>query len=142
MCILPSFVVVVFFVFLKVFHCLLWEIRVALPGSDIAASKAALPIPISMCSYLCVSKQWYTSCQCLGFLTRAQLLLHAFAHGGCTVRESALRVDSGRKIPWRTGDSKPGRKIPWPTRGSNPLQYCALAFQWDALPTGPFPSLY
>ena len=40
-------------------------------------------------------------------LTCAQMLMHAIAHGGCrdTVRESALKVDSGRKIPCRTGES-------------------------------------
>ena len=40
-------------------------------------------------------------------LTCAQMLMHATAYGGCTdtVRESALKVDSGRKIPCRTGDS-------------------------------------
>ena len=43
-----------------------------------------------------------------------------------TVKESALKVDTRRKIPCRTGDS-------------NPRQYCALAFQSDALPTELFP---
>ena len=38
-----------------------------------------------------------------GFLTCAQMLMHAFAHGGVRthVRESALKADSGRKIPCR-----------------------------------------
>ena len=42
------------------------------------------------------------------------MLMQAIVHGGCTdtVRESALKADSGRKIPCRTGDS-------------NPRQYCA-----------------
>ena len=33
--------------------------------------------------------------------------MHAIVHGGCTdtLRESALKVDSGRKIPCRTGES-------------------------------------
>ena len=37
----------------------------------------------------------------------AQMLMHAIAHGGVRthVRESALKVDSGRKIPCRTGES-------------------------------------
>ena len=41
-----------------------------------------------------VSKYCY-GCQCLGFVTRAQLLMHAVAHRGCTdtVRESALEAD-------------------------------------------------
>ena len=54
-------------------------------------------------SYLCVqhfpvSKQRY-GCQRLGFVTCAQMLMHATAHGGRTntVRESALEADSGRK---------------------------------------------
>ena len=33
--------------------------------------------------YFRVSKQWY-GCQCLGFLTRAQMLMHVIAHGDCT----------------------------------------------------------
>ena len=47
------------------------------------------------------------------------MLMHAIAHGGCanTVRESALKVDSERNIPCRTGDS------------TNPRQYnCASVF--------------
>ena len=54
--------------------------------------------------------QTLVGCQCLGFLTCAQMLMHAIAHGGCadTVRESALEVgSSGRSIPCRTGDSNP-----------------------------------
>ena len=60
------------------------------------------------------------SFQRLGFLTCAQMLMHAIARGGCadTVRESALEADStGRQILCRTGDSNP-----------------RLAFQSDALP--------
>ena len=50
--------------------------------------------------------------------------MYAIAHVGCTdtVRESALKVDSGRKIPDLTGDS-------------NLRQYGALAFYLDARPT-------
>ena len=53
--------------------------------------------------YFPVSKDCGYGCQCLGFLTCAQILMHAFAHGGCTdtVRESALQADSGRKISSR-----------------------------------------
>ena len=52
----------------------------------------------------------------MGVLTCAQMSMNAIAHGGCTdtVRESALKVDSGRKI------------------------HC-LAFQPDVLPTELFP---
>ena len=55
--------------------------------------------------YFRVTKQLY-GCQCLGFLMCTQMLMHAIAHGGCvdTVRESALKVDSGRKIPCHTRD--------------------------------------
>ena len=58
--------------------------------------------------------QQLCGCQYLGFVTFAQMLMHAVAHGGCahTVRESALKADTGRKIPRRTGDL-------------NPRQYCA-----------------
>ena len=50
----------------------------------------------------------------------AHMLKHAIA------RESALKVDSGRKITCHTGDS-------------NLRQYCALAFQSAAFPTDLFP---
>ena len=58
--------------------------------------------------YFRVSKHW-CSCQCLGFLTFAQMLMHALANGDCTntARESALKVDSGRIVPCRTEKSKP-----------------------------------
>ena len=58
-----------------------------------------------------------SGCRCLGFVTCAQMLMHAMAHWGCTdtVRESALEVATGRKIPCRTWDS-------------NPRQYCAWLF--------------
>ena len=51
------------------------------------------------------------------------MLMHAD-----TVTQSALKADSGRKIPCRTGDS-------------NPRQYCACFYQLDALPTELFPSV-
>ena len=42
-----------------------------------------------------------------GFLTCTQMLMHAIAQGGCTdtARESALKVDSGKKNPCRIGES-------------------------------------
>ena len=91
--------------------CLLQEIRVALPGLSTAVARAALPIPVNVCRIFL----WY-GCQRLGFLTCAQTLVHATAHGGCTdtVRESALEADStGRKIPCRTGDSNPHQHCAW-----------------------------
>ena len=59
-----------------------------------------------------VSRQWY-GCQRWGFLPYAQMSMTAITDVGSrdTVRESALKVDSGRKIPCRSVDS-------------NPLQYC------------------
>ena len=49
-------------------------------------------------------------------------LMHVTAHWGCmdTVRESALRVDSGRKKPL----AAPGTRT-----------CISIAFKWDALPT-------
>ena len=46
-------------------------------------------------------------------------MMHAIAHRGCmdTVRESALKIDSGRKIPYCSWDL-------------NPSQYCAWLFSW------------
>ena len=78
-----------------------------------AATREALPSPISVCSIF-ASKQWY-GWQCLGILTCAQMLLHAVEHGGCmdTVTESALKVDSGRKIPCCTGDSNRHQDCAW-----------------------------
>ena len=75
-------------------------------------SRAALPIPVSVCSiqeqrypflsvcavfkssatrscqcvqHFHLSKLWY-GCQCWGFLTCAQMLVHAITHGGCAAR--------------------------------------------------------
>ena len=51
--------------------------------------------------------------------------MYAMAHGGCTdtVRESALKVDSGWKVPCRTGESN------LPQRRATPKLY-----QSEALP--------
>ena len=81
----------------------------------------------------CVSKQWH-GCQCLGFLTCAQTLMHVIAHGGCTdtVRESAQEVDSGRNIPCRTGDSNQCRYCAWRfSRTLYPLSYSRLYFCFE-----------
>ena len=89
------------------------EIRVALAWYTEAAARAALPIPMSVCSSFRVFEQCY-GFQYLKLLTCTQVLMHAIAPGGCTatVRESALEVDSGGKLPCHTWDS-------------NPCQYCA-----------------
>ena len=52
-----------------------------------------------------VSKERYV-CQCLASLSHAHMLMHVIAHEGCTdaVRESSLKVDSGRKIPAAPGN--------------------------------------
>ena len=62
----------------------------------------------------------------MGSLTCAQMLMHAIAHECCrdTVRESALKVDSGRKIPCRTG-----------------IEPASRAYRSDALPTELYPRL-
>ena len=88
-------------------------------GKAAAAARTALTIPTGVCSvFLCLYKQW-RDCLRLGFLTCAQMLMHAIAHGGCTntATESALKVDSGRKIPCRSEEL---------TRSL--FQYCAWPF--------------
>ena len=54
-------------------------------------------------------------CVCVCVCSRACVCVYVESH-------SVLKVDSGRKILCRTGDS-------------NPRQYCAWIFQSDALPT-------
>ena len=63
----------------------------------------------AMNSNVGVSKQWY-GCQCLGFLTCAQMLMHVIARGGCTdsVKESALKITSRRKRTWTCISIVPG----------------------------------
>ena len=74
-----------------------------------------------------LSKQWCV-CQCLGFVTCAQMLTRAIAHWGCrdTVIGSALETDSGRKIPGRTADSNPSLSSPFGLT-LYPLSYRALS---------------
>ena len=59
-----------------------------------------------------------------GSLSCVQMLMREIAHGGGgggeggftdTVRESALKVDSGRKIPCRTGESNLRQRRACPT---------------------------
>ena len=55
-------------------------------GSVKQPQEQRYPFCFCLCSFW-VSKQCYNKlygCQCLGFLTRAQMLMHAIAHGGCT----------------------------------------------------------
>ena len=82
-----------------------WEIRVAFPGkSQLRQSRAAQTIVHA--GYFSVSIIHRTLTWTTGSLTCAQVLMHAIAHGGLRthVRESALKVDSGRKIPYRIGE--------------------------------------
>ena len=59
------------------------------------------------------------------------MLMHAIAHGGVRtqVRESALKVDPGRKIPCRTGESNLRQ------RRDGPMLY-QLSYIEDAKDTG------
>ena len=104
-----------FFFFFFNSHCPLPEIRVALPGK-VQQPQEQRYLFLSVCAvFSCV--QTMVRLPVFGGLKCAHILMHAIAHGGCTdtERESALKVDSGRKIPCRTGDS-------------NPRQYCAWLF--------------
>ena len=69
-------------------------------GSHIPSSRAVLLCTVCSCA------QQMLHCQCLGLLWCIQVLMYVIAHRACmnTTRESALRVDSGRKISWHTGD--------------------------------------
>ena len=71
-------------------------------------------IVVQCVQYYPVSKQWY-GCQNLGFVTCTQMLMHAIARSGCTntVRDSARRVNAGRKVSCHTGDSNPGHCCDW-----------------------------
>ena len=86
-----------------------WEIRVALPReSQLRRSRATQPtVHAGFFFFFSVSIIHRTLIWTTGSLTRPQMLMHAIAHGGVRthVRESALKVDSGRKILRRTGES-------------------------------------
>ena len=107
-----------FFLYISFLSTLLaiGEILVALTWVRHSSCKSSATLFYQGVQYFRVSRHWY-GCQCLGFLTCTQMLMHAIAHGGCTdtVRASALEVDSGRKLPCHTGDS-------------NSCQYCAWLF--------------
>ena len=87
-------------------------LRVTLTRVRHSSRKSSATHSYRCMQYSPVSRQWY-GCQRLGFLTCSQMSMTAIADVGSrdTVRESALQVDSGRKLPGRTGDS-------------NHLQYC------------------
>ena len=104
-----------------------WEIRIAFPGeSQLRQSRATQPTVHAGCFRVSIIHRtltWTT-----GSLTCAQMLMHAIAHGGVRthVRESALKVDSGRI------------KKSLPRQGIEPA---AAASRSDALPTKLHPTL-
>ena len=91
-----------------------WGIGVAFSGKVQQPQEQRYPF-LSVCAVVSCVQTIVCGCQCLGFLTCAQLLMHAIAQGSYTdtVRESALGVNSGRKIPWRTGDWNPRQYSSW-----------------------------
>ena len=79
--------------------------RFFLRESQLRQSRATKPTVHAGCFSVSIIHRtltWTTGC-----LTCAQMLMHAIANGGVRthVRESALRVDSGSKIPCRIGES-------------------------------------
>ena len=95
-----------------------WEIRVAFPGeSQLRQNGVKQPTVHAGCFSICIIHRTLTCTT--GSLTCAQMFMHRIAHEGCsdTVRESALKVDSGRKIPCRTEQSN------LPQRRAGPALY-------------------
>ena len=83
-----------------------WEIRVAFPGeSQLRQSRATQPTVHA--GYFSVSIIHRTLTWTTGSVTCVQMSMLAIAHGDVRtyVKESALKVDSGRKIPRRIGES-------------------------------------
>ena len=83
-----------------------WEIRVAFPGkSQLRQSCATQPTVHAGC--FSVSRIHRTLTWTTESLTCVQMFMHAIAHGSVRthVRESALKVDHGRKIPCRAVES-------------------------------------
>ena len=100
------FKLLLFTIALSLMGFLSWKIRVAFSGeSQLRHSRATQRTVHTGCFIVSIIHRtltWTT-----GSLTCAQMLMHAIAHGGIRtyVRESALKVDSGRKIPCCTGES-------------------------------------
>ena len=67
---------------------------VALPGQCTAATKAALPIPVSVCSVLMCPDTGMAAR--VGFLKSTQMLMCVIAHGGCNRHHNiaVLKVDN------------------------------------------------
>ena len=107
-----AFLELFFFTSFTFYNCIVpmgflpWEIRVSFPGeSQLRQSRATQPTVDAGCFSVSIihgTLTWTT-----GSLTFAQMLIRAIAHGGVRthVIESALKVDSGRKIPRRAGES-------------------------------------
>ena len=93
-----------------------WEFRVAFPGeSQQRQSHVTRPTVYAGCFSVSIIDRtltWTT-----GSLTCAQMSVHVITHGGVRtyVRESALKVDSGRTIPCRTGESNLRQQRAGPT---------------------------
>ena len=93
-----------------------WEIRTAFhEESQLRQSRFIQPTVLA--GYFSVPVIHRTLTWTTGSLTCAQMLMHATAHGSARahVRESALKVDSGRKIPCRTEESHLGQRRAGPT---------------------------
>ena len=71
-----------------------WKFRSPCLGKATAATRAALPIPTSVCS-VCV----WPRCQWVGSLTCAQMLRYTIPQGSCSTiaKVSAQKVDSGEQ---------------------------------------------
>ena len=83
-----------------------WEIQVAFPGeSQLPQSRTTQPTVHTGCLSVSIIHQTLT--WTAGSLTCTRMFMHAIAHGDVRihVRESALKVDSGRKIPFHTWES-------------------------------------
>ena len=100
----PLFFFSLFFFFFCFIYPL-WEIQVALLGQGYSSCESSAAHSCQCMQYFHVSKPRH-GCQCLGSSPCTQMLMSAISHGGCadTVRESALNVESGRKIPCCTGE--------------------------------------
>ena len=101
-----------------VVFCPLRQVQVALPDmGETYQPREQRYTFLSVCSILCV-QQWY-GCQCLGFLTCAQILMRAIAHGavpGRTLQESLFwKLTQGEKISCGTGNSVEPASVlrPW-----------------------------
>ena len=125
------------YLYFLVCHCPLREILVTrysttVPGTAAATSaRAALPIPTSVCGFLCVQAMvWLPAFGIFNVCT--QILMHVIAHGSCMdtvrlrLRGSALKIDSGRKINCHTGDSNLDHHCTW--------LFCQILYQaWELI---------